>query len=58
MASKKPRAAKPKPAPPPPPKQTWWEKLTTRVSMFGVQEWAGVGVFCGVVAILLVLYLT
>ena len=44
--------------PPPPPKQAWWERLTTRVSMFGVQEWAGLGVFCGIVAIILVLSLT
>lgn len=44
--------------PPPPPKTTWWERLTTRVSMFGVQEWAGVGVFVCVVAVLVILYAT
>ena len=47
MAKKK---AKPVPAP------TWWERLTTRVSMFGVQEWVGAGVFALVVVLVVSLY--
>lgn len=54
MARKKPTTAKPKPAPEP----AWWERLTTRVSSMGPQEWAGLGVFCSLVVIVLVLSLT
>lgn len=57
MAAKKPKAAKPRPAPPTPP-PTWWERLTTRVAGFGVQEWCGVGVFVLIVAALVILYAT
>lgn len=53
MASKK--KPKPKPAPAPE-KVTWWERLTTRVSMFGVQEWVGAGVFVLVVVLVVSLY--
>lgn len=37
-------------------KTTWWERLTTRVAMFGVQEWAGVGVFVLIVVLAVTLY--
>lgn len=59
MAGKKKKAAKPKPAPVVPyPEPQWWERLTTRVSSMGSREWTGLGVFCGLVVIVLVLYLT
>ncbi len=43
---------KPKPVPEP----AWWERLTTRVSSFGVQEWVGAGVFVLVVVLVVSLY--
>lgn len=39
-------------------KVTWWERLTTRVSLFGVQEWVGAGVFVLVVVLAVILYAT
>ncbi len=54
MAKKKPTTVKPKPAPEP----AWWERLTTRVSSMGVQEWCGVGVLVLVVVVLVAIYVT
>lgn len=54
MAKKKPTTVKPKP----PPEPAWWERVTTRVSSMGVQEWCGVGVFVLVVVALTILYAT
>lgn len=54
MAKKKPTTVKPKP----PPEPAWWERLTTRVSNFGVQEWAGLGVFVCLAVLLVTLYAT
>jgi hypothetical protein len=54
MAKKKP---KPKPVPAPM-EPAWWERLTTRVSRMGVQEWAGAGVFVCLVALGVILYVT
>lgn len=39
-------------------KTTWWERLTTRVALFGVQEWAGAGVVMLIVALAVTLYVS
>ena len=58
MASKKPKQPKAKlnPVPATPEKITWWERLTTRVSSFGTQEWVGAGVVVAVVVLVVSLY--
>ena len=55
MAKKKPTKPRPMQVPPEP-APTWWERLTTRVSSFGVQEWIGAGVFVLVVVLVVSLY--
>ncbi len=57
MAKKKPTKPRPMQVPPEP-APTWWERLTTRVSLFGVQEWVGAGVVMLIVALAVTLYVS